>query len=443
MRRESGPWVLASGPSLVMNLQDFPVIFDQAGPSRSIAHLNKMFYLSRRTLTSKESSQKTRVPKLIRVRGVCAGVWGNPERPLPALLPALSTSVRPLSPRETGALDKGLISLLALTTLILDMSPVAGGDLLCEGCERMGKKAPCPRFHTRGVGLETEEPRALPVTWSDARHPHTVAREPVSGSARTEKMNGGITGPCRGAQGCLAGGGSSLWQAALHSGTSFPHKGSSLSFVAAVLSPSALSPGERERERECFVLFLASRGGVRVGGEPELTWGLPDSCLINSPSNPTSRYSSSHSGPHFVDGKAEVQRGVAQATHTVREGQVRTCFLVTGSTEDYLNNPRAWLVGSSLSIRSCGLTSHFRPGEVRSEAHSDSPGSYRGPEPTEASFPRPGRVSDTLPLLHILRTEYLQPLSCLLTPSCFSFPSSAWLLYQGLRSFLGQGCFLR
>lgn len=309
-------------------------------------------------------------------------MWGNPERPLSALLPAPSTSVRPLSPRETGALDKGLISLPALTTLVLDMSPVAGGDLLREGCERMGKKAPCPRFHTRGVGLETEEPRALPVTSSDARHPPTVARGPVSGSARTEKMNGGITGPCRGAQGCLAGGGSGLWQAALHSGTSFPHKGSSLSIVA-------------------------------------VTWGLPGSCLINSPSNPTSRYSSSHSGPHFVDGKAEVQRGIAQATQTVREGQVRTCFLVTGSMEDYLNNPRAWLVGSSLSIRSCGLTSHFRPGEVRSEAHSDSPGSYRGPEPTEASFPRPGRVSRhpaTAPHLknRIFTTLVLPPNSFLL-----------------------------
>lgn len=49
-------------------------------------------------------------------------------------------------------------------------------------------------------------------------------------------------------------------------------------------------------------------------------------------------------------------------------------------------------MGSSLPIRSRGLTPHFRPGEVRSEAHSDSPGSYCQPEPTEVSSP-PARSS--------------------------------------------------
>lgn len=146
----------------------------------------------------------------------------------------------------------------------------------------------------------------------------------------------GHRGAGLGAEGCRAGGGSSLWEAGPHSGTSSPHKGSSLSTVAAALSPSALSP--RAGERECFVLFLASRWG-----QPQLTWGLPRSCLVNSSSNPTPRNSSPHSGPHFVDGKAEVQRGSCPG-HTDREGEsepAATLFWVMGSTKDYLNNLRA------------------------------------------------------------------------------------------------------
>lgn len=112
------------------------------------------------------------------------------------------------------------------------MCPFAGDHLLRVGRERMGKKAPRPRFHTGGLGLETDVHHAPPVTWSDARH-H---------GARPRSLG-------------LLGG----WREQLLGGRAtqrdfLPSYREQLSIVAVAPSASALRP--RAREKALFSVLL-------------------------------------------------------------------------------------------------------------------------------------------------------------------------------------------